>query len=281
MHRTFCIRALTYVGNKGNLLLGFSLFFVLAIGLGVPFLVLGIFSGNIRRLPRSGAWMIWVRKIFGFILLAMALYFLESLFPSLMAYYLAFALLMLLAGIYLAWIDPVESTVRAFSLIRNFTGIIFFAVALYTGLTGIQAGIKSSSTSFGGAGSSESIQWESYSGAMLDQANRESKSVFIDFYADWCVPCKELDAETFSTPEVINRSREFIMLKVNLTSSDDARSKALIEKFQIRGVPTLIFLQPDGQEIPSLRETGFVTHEVFLDKMNRALQLSATHKPAT
>jgi thiol:disulfide interchange protein DsbD len=148
-------------------------------------------------------------------------------------------------------------------------------------LTGIQAGIKSSSTSFGGAGSSESIQWESYSGAMLDQANRESKSVFIDFYADWCVPCKELDAETFSTPEVINRSREFIMLKVNLTSSDDARSKALIEKFQIRGVPTLIFLQPDGQEIPSLRETGVVTHEVFLDKMNRALQLSATHKPAT
>jgi thiol:disulfide interchange protein DsbD len=276
----FVLGLLTYVGNMGNLLLGFSLFFVLAIGLGVPFLALGIFSGNIRRLPRSGAWMIWVRKIFGFILLAMALYFLESLFPNRMTYYLTFALLMLLAGIYLAWIDPVESTGRAFPLIRNFTGIIFFAVALYAGLIGIQAGIGHSPASSGGSGSNGGIQWAPYTEAMLDRAHRESKSVFIDFYADWCVPCKELDAKTFSTPEVIDRSGEFIMLKVDLTSSDDAQSNALIEKYRIRGVPTLIFLQPDGREILPLRETGFVSKEVFLDKMNRALQLGAEHKPA-
>ena len=74
----FVLGLLTYVGNRGNVLLGFSLFFVLALGLGIPFLLLGIFSGSLNKLPRSGAWMVWVRTIFGFILLAMAVYFLKS-----------------------------------------------------------------------------------------------------------------------------------------------------------------------------------------------------------
>jgi thioredoxin:protein disulfide reductase len=247
--------------------LGFSLFFVLALGLGIPFLVLGIFSGSIHRLPRSGAWMVWVRKIFGFILLAMAVYFLRSLFPNPLSYQWTLALILFLAGIYLAWIDEVPATGKGFPFTRNMVGILFFAAALYAAVTGLPAGIGNASIG--------SIQWIPYSDAMLSRASREAKPVFIDFYADWCLPCKELDKHTFAAPEVIDRSRNFIMLKADLTSANDPQMETLREKFQAKGVPTLIFLKPDGQEIASLRGTGFESREVLLDKMNRALQVSA------
>ncbi len=274
----FVLGLLTYVGNKGNVILGFALFFVLALGLGVPFLVLGIFSGSIRRLPRSGAWMVWVRKIFGFILLVMAAYFLKNLLPSLLAYHLTLALIMLLAGIYLAWIDPVPTAGKVFPYVRNVVGIVFFACALYAAVTGLSNGVAGIPARSPEQTSSGSIQWQPYSEVMLSRAARESKPVFIDFYADWCAPCKELDTHTFSAPEVVDRSREFVMLKVDLTSAGDLQAEALRKKYQVRGVPTLVFLKPDGQEIPGLRGTGFEAKEVLLDKMNRALQLSADQK---
>ena len=274
----FVLGLLTYVGNRGNVILGFSLFFVLALGLGVPFLVLGIFSGSIRRLPRSGAWMVWVRKIFGFILLVMAVYFLRNLLPGLLAYHLTLALIMLLAGIYLAWIDPVPAAGKTFSYVRNVVGIIFFACALYAAVTGLSGGSAGMPARFAEQTSSGTIHWQLYSESILSRAARESKPVFIDFYADWCAPCKELDTHTFSAPEVVDRSREFIMLKVDLTSADDPQAEALRKRYQARGVPTLVFLKPDGQEIPGLRGTGFEDKEVLLDKMNRAIQLSADQK---
>ncbi len=268
----FVLGLLTYVGNKGDIILGFALFFVLALGLGLPFLVLGVFSGSIRYLPRSGAWMVWVRKIFGFILLAMAVYFLKSILPGPLAYYMALALILLLAGIYLAWIEPTQTTGKAFPLVRNLVGIIFFAAGLYAAIVGLQSGIRSFLVTPGSQNSDGTIQWMPYSESSLERASREAKPVFIDFYADWCVPCKELDSQTFSTSEVIERSRRFVMLKVDLTSADDPQAKALTEKYQIRGVPTLVFLKPDGTELPELRGTGFESRESFLDKMDRVLQ---------
>jgi thioredoxin:protein disulfide reductase len=271
----FVLGLLTYVGNRGNVVLGFSLFFVLALGLGVPFLVLALFSGSIHRLPRSGAWMVWVRKIFGFVMLALAVYFLRSLFPNGLVYQMTLALLMLLAGIYVAWIDAVPAAGKAFSYVRNIVGILFFAAALYSGVTGLQTAIGDDSKGSDERGSIGRIQWIPYSDAVLIQASRGAKPVFIDFYADWCIPCKELDSRTFSAPEVIDRSQQFIMLKADLTSTGDPQVEALKGKYQAIGVPTLLFLRPDGQEIPDLRGAGFESKEVFLDKMNRALQLSA------
>jgi thioredoxin:protein disulfide reductase len=271
----FVLGLLTYVGDRGSAILGFSLFFVLALGLGVPFLILGLFSGSIRRLPRSGAWMVWVRKIFGFILLAMAVYFLKSLFPSPLFYELALALIMLLAGIYLAWIDPVPEAGRKFAIVRNIVGVLFFIAALYLAATGLQPVVGNTSIPDVGPSPAGSIHWIPYSDAMLKRAAQEAKPVFIDFYADWCAPCKELDANTFAAPEIIARSKNFIMLKADLTSTGDPQVEALRQKFQARGVPTLVFLKPDGEEIADLRGTGFESKEVFLDKMNRALQQSA------
>lgn len=265
----FVLGLLTYVGNRGNPFLGFGLFFVLALGMGIPFLVLGAFSGSIRKLPRSGAWMVWVRKIFGFVLLAMAVYFLEPLFPGTLAYHLALALILLLGGIYLAWIDNVPGAGKRFAWLRNAVGILFFVGALYAAVTGFET--YPALARGGPAPGIGGIEWHPYSEAMLSRAAREGKPVFIDFYADWCAPCKELDKHTFSSPEIVARSKDFVMLKVDLTSADDPQAEFLRKKYQARGVPTLVFLAPDGREIESLRGTGFEPSEAFLKKMDQAL----------
>jgi thioredoxin:protein disulfide reductase len=270
----FVLGLLTYVGNKGNIFLGFLLFFVLALGMGVPFVVLAIFSGNIKKLPRSGAWMIWVRKVFGFILLAMAVYFLEPLFPNALAYRLTFGLIALLAGIYLGWVDRVENTGKVFPLVRNAVGVLFFALALYAAVTGIENYLRHLPAGSGGPASQTAIQWLPYSQTMLDQAAREGKPVFIDFYADWCVPCKEMDVQTFTVPEIVSRSKGFVMLKVDLTSTEDPKAEALRGEYRVKGVPTFVFLKADGREIPDLRGTGFESKDVFLKKMNKALESS-------
>jgi thioredoxin:protein disulfide reductase len=271
----FVLGLLTYVGNRGSVILGFLLFFTFALGLGVPFLLLGIFSGSIHQLPRSGAWMVWVRKIFGFILLAMATHFLKNLLPGLLAYSLTLALILLLAGIYLAWIDAVPGTGRVFAFVRNIVGVLFFIAALVVSITGIRAVLKTTEQPAEKTGAVGEIHWTTWSQEKMMQAAAEKKPIFLDFYADWCAPCKELDDKTFSTQEVIQRSSQFRMFKVDLTSDNDTQANVLKDKYQLRGVPTLLFLFPDGREIPGLRGTGFESREIFLDKMNQALKMVA------
>ena len=270
----FVLGLLTYVGNRGNVLLGFSLFFVLALGLGIPFLLLGVFSGGLNRLPRSGAWMVWVRKIFGFILIAMAIYFLKPLFPDNLLYSLALALTLLVAGFYLAWLEPTTTPGRAFRAVRVLVGLVFFGSALVITASGVREYLDQTLASKGTGLPSASIAWSPYSEEMLAEALRLGRPVFIDGFADWCIPCKELDALTFSHPEVVAASREFVMLKADLTFSKEESTKAFTRKFGIKGVPTLIFLKPDGSEIEELRVTGFEPKDVFLSKMQRALELS-------
>ena len=269
----FVLGLLTYVGELGSVITGFLLFFALALGLGAPLLVLGIFSGSIHRLPRSGVWMVWVRKIFGFVLLCMAWYFLRSLLSPL-AVPLGFAFLLLIGGIYLAWITPVPDAGKVFTVFRNVAGVLFFAAALYIAVSGVETILNERIAAKAEESVRASIYWESYSRESLVKAREELRPVFIDFYADWCAPCRELDAKTYSDPEVARLARRFVMLKADLTLDDDPAVKALKEKFRIRGVPTLVFLRPDGAEMTSLRGIGFESAGTFLDKMNRALRAS-------
>lgn len=271
----FVLALLTYVGERGDVFLGFWLFFVLALGLGVPFLFLGIFSGSINKIPRSGAWMVWVHKIFGFILIAMAIYFLQPLFPNTLLYHFALALTMLLGGIYMAWIESTSTPGKVFPIIRNLTGIVFFTIALIFGSLGIQSyfetNIAQNLIGAGNVSATDQIQWHSYSQEKLTEAIDSGKPVMIDFYADWCIPCKELDKFTFSDPKIIEISNEFIMLKVDLTKASDPLAKELKNKYQIKGVPTLVFLNSDGQEIKNMRVVGFKDKDDFLPIIEEVL----------
>ena len=266
----FVLGLLTFVGEKANPLLGFALFFTLAMGLGLPFLILGTLSGSLRRIPQSGAWLVWVERIFGFVLLWMAVYFLKPLIP-LRVYWVSLSILALSAGLYLGWLKQYERRMgirrteasRVFKTIRKFTGLFGFALGAWLFLAPGHVFLFGSQE--------KGIPWKSYDEKLLGISQMEGKPVIIDFSADWCLPCKELDKFTFSSPEVVERAEDFLTMKADLTRDTSPEAKVLRERYDIRGVPTVIFLNPQCEEILKLRFTGFIKTEEFLKKMEEAL----------
>ena len=252
----FVLGLLTYVGNLGDPFMGFLMFFILALGLGTPFLVLGISSGALNHLPRSGAWMVWVRNLFGFVLIAMALYFLQPLFTRESIYLYIMAFLFVAAGVYLGWLDK-NTGGRIFKVVRNLIGVTGLVLAVLI--------LLPERTDSG-----EKIAWQPYSPELLQQASQSGKLVVIDFFADWCIPCKELDNYTFTDERVLDEFNKFITIKVDLTRFTDASTDELRTTFDVKGVPTIVFLSTTGEEIKELRLTGFEEADKFLDRMQKA-----------
>jgi thiol:disulfide interchange protein DsbD len=261
----FVLGLLTYVGATGNPLLGFSLFFVLALGLGLPFLVLATASGSLANLPRSGGWMVWVKKIFGFILLGMALYFLtrsERLLPE----RFLFPLLAALAGVaalVLAVLDRTTTRGGGFRRVKHATG--FVCLALVPVFLFVPQLLTPKVT----------IEWQAYDESVLRSALDAGRPVIIDFSAAWCIPCKEMEHVTFASQRVVDQAQGFTTLKADLTDDKSPTVRELKQRFQVLGVPTVVFLAPNGQEIPELRFTGVIGPDEFLERMNRALASSA------
>lgn len=274
----FVLALFTYVGEKADPTLGFLMFFVLSLGLGLPFVFLAMFSGMVNRIPRSGAWMIWVRKIFGFILIAVAFYFLDPLIGSDLWYFSLLAVTFLFGGIYLAWIESTQTTGKVFPLVRNIVGILFVVVGVFFWVSSVEAYVDSRLKEFQarlgeeGATFSNEINWRAYSPQAIDLAQQQGKPMMIDFYADWCIPCKELDKFTFTDPQVIEKSQNFIMVKADLTKSGSPEVEQLKEEYKIKGVPTLVFVDSNNQEIPGTRVLGYINADEFLKIMARALE---------
>jgi thiol:disulfide interchange protein DsbD len=253
----FVLGLLTYVSELGDPILGFWMFFVLALGLGTPFLILGIFSGAATHLPRSGAWMVWVRNIFGFVLIGMAIYFLEPLFPEKSWYFYSLAAVAIIAGVYLGWIDK-NTGKTAFKVTRYVVAVVFILLGIFFLLPSDQD-------------SGNKINWQVYSPQLLSQAKENSKPVILDFYADWCIPCKELDKFTFSDERIIAQSENFLMLKADLTHFQTEQTSEIREKYKIRGVPTIVFIDNSGKEISNLRLIEYEDADQFLQRMSMAL----------
>lgn len=244
------IALLALVAAKGDALFGFWTFFVLSMGLGFPFLILGTFSGLLRKIPKSGTWMVWVQRVFGVILTGVGLFYLGLAVFSKLADYVIPATL-LVGGIYLGFVDrsgKANKTLRVIQWVVGIAGILasifFFRVLLKPG-----------------------TEWEHYSSQRLSQATAAGKPVLLDFTAAWCVPCKELDRITFTSPAVIKEARPFVKMKVDLTHFNSPEAEALRKQFSIAGVPTIIFLDPAGKEVPNTRVIGFLPPEAFLERL--------------
>jgi thiol:disulfide interchange protein DsbD len=249
----FVLGLLTWVAGMGNPWLGFLIFFVLSLGLGLPLFVLALFSGQLQRLPRAGGWMIWVRKLMGWVLVGMAAYFLRPVLPETLKIALPVALA-LAAGLHLGWLDTNQAAFKVFPWLKTGVGTLCLVLAA----------LWITAWAMRGPG----IDWHTYSEQSLRQATDQGKPIIIDFYADWCTPCRELEEVTFHQDEVVRQATEnFVMVKVDVTQGGDPLHERLLKEHRIKGVPTIVFLDARGEERADLRLVDFLPPEAFLNRM--------------
>jgi thiol:disulfide interchange protein DsbD len=223
----------------GKPVIGFAMFAMLGFGLGFPYLV------ALNALPRPGEWMVHVKRAMGFVLVATAFYFLRSIVGE-EVFRWGVAASLLIGAVFLF-------------LVRGSGGRalrIAFAVALLIG------GAAFAWPHAEGA----HVEWAGYDAGVIASAH---KPVIIDFYADWCIPCKELDQKTFGDAAVARELGRFVRVKANLTNDKDPKVQQLTKDYSIIGVPTIVLLDASGKETQSLRLTGFEAPGEFLKRLQQ------------
>jgi thioredoxin:protein disulfide reductase len=258
------------IGQQGELLLGAFLMLAFSLGMGMIFLVAGAFSGAVMR---PGAWMDTVKKAFGVLMWLGAIYFISAhIGPVWTA--LATGLVLVVTANF-AWPGEYDEGVvkggkKTYAILGNTVGI-YLLVALM-----MQNGFIVPPLSMGGGGSAEAegghVIWGADHDAGLAMAAEQGKPVLIDFTADWCAACKELEHFTYTDPDVIARSEQYVTVMIDATDKKDAVANALLEKYEVKGLPTVLFLHPDGTVRPELTLTGYEPAEKFLPRMEAGLK---------
>lgn len=273
---------LLYIAQTGNAALGGMALFVMALGMGTPLLLVGAFSRSL--LPKSGPWMDNIKKFFGVMMLATALWMITPIIP-LWLQMLGWALLMVVPAIYLQALDPLPAHAGGWHRLGKGLG-----VALLIGgaamLLGVLGGAKDPLQPLGfmrggGTGAAaetpatpfERVTSVEKLDARLAEAKKAGKAVMLYFYADWCVTCKELERFTFTDPQVAMRLKNFVLLKADVTADTDA-NMGLLLRYDLYGPPGIIFFDAKGQEQVDLRTVGFLPADKFLPILERAQRKS-------
>jgi thiol:disulfide interchange protein DsbD len=246
------VALLLYVGARQSVVEGLALFFALGLGLGVPYLALALLAERLRRLPRSGAWLEWMERFFGFLLLGLALHFATPLLPAPVVR-AASGLLLVTGGLVLGFVGTVRSPLLR--RVRAATGIAVAVAAVFM--------LREPETS------AARIAWADFSEQALVEARSAGRPVLIDFQAVWCLPCREMEQTTFRDPTVVRSAAAFATLKADVTEQDD-RTSALMSRFAVPGVPTYVLLDRRGDE--RRRFVGFVA----APELERALREVST-----
>ncbi len=244
---------LVWAGTHASPLESAGMFFILSLGLGFPYLILGSFSDVITKIPRSGAWLLWFERLFGVALLGFAAFY-GVLAIQPLAVHWVLPLMLAGGGIYLGFIESSAVYTRSFNIFRKIAGVLAVAIAL---MSSFHAAPK------------EKVLWEPYQKSKLETSRLAGRPVIIDLYADWCIPCQELEHFTYTDPRVIQALQSYDRYKVDATQGTSPEADELIEKYQIEGVPTILFMDPSGKEVPSMRSVGFINPDEFLALLKR------------
>ncbi|MFN3531808.1 MAG: protein-disulfide reductase DsbD family protein [Candidatus Brocadia sp.] len=259
---------LVYIASTGNKFLGFWMLFVFAWGLGVLLIVLGTFSGAIKALPKSGAWMETVERIFGLLLIGAALYYLRFIISE-SAFIIILGLFLIVTAVFSGGFDRLTHESTTFQRAKRAFGIISFVFGAYflVGHLMIKGFILPpfpATTSGQSVAAQEKIDWVMSEEEGLRQAKASSKVAMIDFYASWCAACMEFEKLTYTDPEVIRESKKLVNIKIDCTKTNDPKVKQLWDKYGVVGLPTIVFVSKDGTVLKDKTITGFVNAREFL-----------------
>ncbi|MBW1713046.1 MAG: thioredoxin family protein [Deltaproteobacteria bacterium] len=244
---------LTFVAQSGQPVLGAAVFFCLSLGLGLPLAVLGLFSSRlVKALPASGPWLVWVRRIMGAVLVVMAIYLLRPLMAE---------------G---AWRWLMAGAALAGGLLTALAGR---GIALSLRLAISLAWLVLAGFQVMSAFPPDQVSWPEYTPQRLAQAR--GRPMVLDFTADWCPPCRTL-AQNLADPRLRDLAQKAAVFRVDLTDWRSQEAEELRRRYGIRGVPTLVFIGPDGREIKELRSVGVLAPNELIPRFRMLLALAAS-----
>jgi thiol:disulfide interchange protein DsbD len=268
--------ALIYIGRSGDALLGGLALFSLGLGMGLPLLAIGASAGKL--LPKAGMWMNTVKSVFGVAMLAVAVSMLERIVPLSVAM-LLWALLLIVSAVYMGALDALPQGASGWRKLWKGLGVAMAAYGVFM-LLGVAAGSRdplqplrgvtgppgavAGPPPFTRVASAEELE------ARLDEASAAGRWAMLDFYADWCVSCKEMDNYTFSDPAVKAKLKDMVLLKADVTGNGD-KDQALLRRFGLVGPPATLFFGPDRRERVTFRLVGFIESEKFVHHLDRML----------
>lgn len=271
--------ALIYIGQTGDVVLGGSALFVMGMGMGVPLLIMGASAGKL--LPKAGSWLNATKAVFGVIMLGVAVWMLSRILPPGVTM-LLWALLLILPAIYLNAIDPLPENSSGWRKLWKGVGITMLTYGILL-LIGFSIGNGNPLKPLQGFGIStakaqqEGIRFERIKNlaeleTRLKLAQGNKQPVMLDFYADWCISCKEMEAYTFTDAKVKQTLSGFVLLQADVTQQNED-DKQLLAKFNLIGPPATLFFS-NGQEIPKLRVIGFQDAPTFVKTLTPVAECS-------
>lgn len=278
---------LTFVSRTQDPLLGGALLFIYALGIGVPFFLIGVF---LVRLPKGGVWMEWVKSVFGIALVALAVSYLRDAVPAVREGLAAVAnalgrnpaiitaSVLALVGVVLGAIHfSFKDGTRSEAVLKA-AGVLALVVALSLRTSPLPEPTP--------AGGGRPMEWASFKAEvvgsaepfdkLLEQAKATCKPVMIDFFAEWCAACKELDAHTYTSQAVVAETERFVNIKVDGTNDHEVLD-TLYERFGVKGLPTVAFVDPKGTVLQDPKVTGFLPPDQFLAELKKVQSGECAH----
>ncbi|SFV62775.1 Cytochrome c-type biogenesis protein DsbD, protein-disulfide reductase [hydrothermal vent metagenome] len=259
--------ALVYIGQTGDALLGGSALFAMSLGMGAPLILVGVSAG--KFMPKPGAWMTMVNEIFGVIMLGVAVWMLEKILP-LSAIVFLYAMLGIGFAIYLGALNSAGHIFRRSVAMVLFIYALSLFISVLAGVPSMTKPLGFLAAQQGAASNAQSTTQELHFTKVtsLDELNallekNRGKKILLDFAADWCTSCKELDAVTFADAKVKEKLREFVLIRADVTANN-ADTKALSKAYGVFGPPAIIFFDTNGKVLTSKSIIGFVEPAEFL-----------------